>query len=95
MVCTVFQAHRALHHPWIYAYIHKRHHEYKSVISIASEYAHPIEFIFSNAIPFTMVCTVLYYDEYIATCLHSWYYYLLLACSDEQYTHLLLIAVLL
>jgi len=49
-----YWAHRALHHPAIYGYIHKKHHEFKQPIGIASEYAHPIEFIFSNAIPFSM-----------------------------------------
>lgn len=46
-------AHRALHHPAIYRHIHKRHHEFKQPIGIASEYAHAVEFVFSNAIPFT------------------------------------------
>ena len=41
-------AHRALHLPAIYGYVHKVHHQYKTSIGIASEYAHPVEFIFSN-----------------------------------------------
>lgn len=43
-----YWAHRALHMPAIYGYVHKVHHQYKTSIGIASEYAHPIEFIFSN-----------------------------------------------
>eukprot|EP01017_Pseudomicrothorax_dubius_P014482 TRINITY_DN1689_c0_g1_i1.p1 TRINITY_DN1689_c0_g1~~TRINITY_DN1689_c0_g1_i1.p1 ORF type:complete len:369 (+),score=62.86 TRINITY_DN1689_c0_g1_i1:2-1108(+) len=46
-----YWSHRLLHHPKIYAYIHKRHHEYVYPVSISSEYAHPIESILSNIIP--------------------------------------------
>ena len=49
-----YWAHRMLHHKLIYKYIHKQHHEYKQPIGVASEYAHWVEFIFSNAIPFTV-----------------------------------------
>jgi len=58
-VCMVIEdtlfywAHRMLHWPKIYGYVHKVHHQYKTSIGIASEYAHPIEFLVSNAIPFT------------------------------------------
>jgi len=45
--------HRGLHHPKVYGHVHKIHHEYKVTIGIASEYAHPLEFIVSDAIPFT------------------------------------------
>lgn len=51
--CLFYWAHRTLHHPKLYGPIHKLHHQYKSSIGLASEYAHPIEFIFSNALPFT------------------------------------------
>mmetsp|Transcript_9466 Transcript_9466/g.38707 ORF Transcript_9466/g.38707 Transcript_9466/m.38707 type:complete len:273 (+) Transcript_9466:151-969(+) len=46
-----YWAHRLLHHRLLYAKIHKRHHEFKSTIGIAAEYAHPIEGIVANAIP--------------------------------------------
>jgi sterol desaturase/sphingolipid hydroxylase (fatty acid hydroxylase superfamily) len=35
--------HHALHHPSIYKYWHKKHHEHKLTISITSEYNHPVE----------------------------------------------------
>jgi sterol desaturase/sphingolipid hydroxylase (fatty acid hydroxylase superfamily) len=35
----------------LYPRIHKIHHEFKAPIGMASEYAHPLEFIFSNLIP--------------------------------------------
>jgi len=53
MICedfTFYWCHRLLHHPKLYPYIHKKHHEYGITISIAAEYAHPIEFIFGNIV---------------------------------------------
>lgn len=46
-----YWAHRLLHHPSIYPSIHKQHHQYKDTVSIASEYSHPLETIFSNILP--------------------------------------------
>ena len=44
-------SHRVLHKPWIYPYIHKLHHEHKSTVAIATNHAHPLEFIFGNVLP--------------------------------------------
>jgi len=46
-----YWSHRILHIKQIYPYIHKIHHKYTNVIGIASENAHPIEFLFGNALP--------------------------------------------
>jgi sterol desaturase/sphingolipid hydroxylase (fatty acid hydroxylase superfamily) len=46
-----YWTHRLLHHPKIYSKMHKLHHEYYYPISFTSEFAHPIEFIFSNLAP--------------------------------------------
>jgi len=54
MLCEDFffyWCHRLLHHPKLYPYIHKIHHEYNITISIAAEYAHPLEFLFGNILP--------------------------------------------
>jgi len=48
---TFYWSHRLLHHRAIYKHIHKKHHQFKSTIGIASEYAHPVEDILSNALP--------------------------------------------
>jgi methylsterol monooxygenase len=46
-----FYSHWLLHHPSIYAYIHKIHHQFTAPIALAAIYAHPIEVIFSNIVP--------------------------------------------
>ena len=54
MVCEDFffyWSHRFLHWDKIYNYFHKIHHKYTHTISIASEYAHPVEFFLSNILP--------------------------------------------
>jgi sterol desaturase/sphingolipid hydroxylase (fatty acid hydroxylase superfamily) len=42
--------HRILHHKAIYKYVHKKHHEYKVNVGIASIYAHPVEEFFTNIV---------------------------------------------
>ena len=44
-------SHRLLHHKALYPHIHKQHHTYKGTISIAAEYAHPVEQLISNQLP--------------------------------------------
>jgi sterol desaturase/sphingolipid hydroxylase (fatty acid hydroxylase superfamily) len=46
-----YWSHRFLHWDKIYPYIHKVHHTHKVTVSIASEYAHPFEFIIGNILP--------------------------------------------
>lgn len=49
---TIFYAvHRTLHHPALYPYIHKVHHQYYHPIALASEHAHILEFMFGNGLP--------------------------------------------
>lgn len=44
-------SHRTLHHPLLYAPIHKFHHTYTAPFGIAAIYAHPVEHMLSNIIP--------------------------------------------
>lgn len=46
-----YHTHRTLHHPSLYGWIHKWHHRFSATIGIASESAHPIEFLLGNLVP--------------------------------------------
>lgn len=46
-----YWSHRLLHHPSLYARVHKQHHEYKGTVGFAAEYAHPLEQFLSNQMP--------------------------------------------
>eukprot|EP00300_Choanocystis_sp_HF-7_P042737 c9439_g1_i1.p1 GENE.c9439_g1_i1~~c9439_g1_i1.p1 ORF type:complete len:168 (+),score=23.14 c9439_g1_i1:446-949(+) len=47
-----YWGHRVLHHPKLYAKIHKQHHKFFVPSALAVEYAHPVEDLFNT------VCTV-------------------------------------
>lgn len=58
VVCALFNdvafywAHRLLHtFPWLYKNIHAQHHRFTTSISLACEFAHPLEAILANTIP--------------------------------------------
>ncbi|KAI8798362.1 fatty acid hydroxylase domain-containing protein 2 [Biomphalaria glabrata] len=46
-----YYSHRLLHHPRLYKYIHKKHHEWTAPVGIVSIYAHPVEHVFANLVP--------------------------------------------
>lgn len=50
-----------MHWRRIYPYFHKWHHEYKTTISIAAEYSHPIDYLISSLIPSTLGSNLLGY----------------------------------
>lgn len=46
-----YWGHRLLHHKSIYKYVHAQHHSFKVNVGVSSEYAHPLEHLFSNLVP--------------------------------------------
>jgi len=56
---SFYWIHRFFHMDFIYPYIHKIHHKYVNTVSISSEYAHPIEYIFGNLFPTSLGALIL------------------------------------
>lgn len=46
-----YWTHRTVHHPKLYARIHKQHHTFQGTIGIAAEFASPLETFFANILP--------------------------------------------
>jgi len=46
-----YWSHRLVHHPALYGWIHKQHHTFTGTVSVAAEFASPIEQIISNQLP--------------------------------------------
>lgn len=67
-----YWSHRTLHHPKIYARIHKKHHEFFNTVSFAAEYAHPLEYAIGNVLPSFVAAKLLGNRMHIAT-LNIWY----------------------
>jgi len=49
--CLFYWGHRLLHWGPFYKYVHKTHHDYKNVVSIATEHTHWVEFFIGNILP--------------------------------------------
>jgi len=46
-----YWAHRCLHHPMLYARIHKKHHLFTAPVAFSAQYGHPIEHLLANMMP--------------------------------------------
>ena len=49
-----FAGHRLLHHPVLYARVHKQHHAFVGTRSFAAEHAHPVEQVLTAYVPFLL-----------------------------------------
>jgi sterol desaturase/sphingolipid hydroxylase (fatty acid hydroxylase superfamily) len=45
---SLYVLHRAMHHKYIYQYVHKKHHTYHDTVGFAAQFAHPVEGIVSS-----------------------------------------------
>lgn len=60
-----YWSHRLFHHPKLY-WMHKKHHEYTYPLGFGAMYAHPVDYIVVNLIPYTAPVFILHpTDEFI------------------------------
>lgn len=61
---VTYWVHRIFHSPSLY-WFHKTHHEFQFPIAMAALYAHPIDFLFINFIPFNLPIFLLWPPDYV------------------------------
>jgi sterol desaturase/sphingolipid hydroxylase (fatty acid hydroxylase superfamily) len=49
-----YHSHLLLHHPRLYAPIHKFHHRFVAPVALAAQFAHPAEHLFANILPVSL-----------------------------------------
>ena len=61
---TFYTCHRISHHPYLYKYIHKKHHEVKNCIGMAGVYTDPIDYFFGNYVPVNLHTVLIVSHQY-------------------------------
>ena len=90
-----YYTHRALHWKPLYRRIHKIHHEHVAPFALAAVYAHPLEVLVGNLIPFSAGFWLIHphiffvYMWIVGACLgtqthHSGFRFPWISCVDEQ-----------
>ncbi|KAI9004503.1 hypothetical protein DFJ74DRAFT_647048 [Hyaloraphidium curvatum] len=54
-----YSAHRFLHHPLLYKHIHRQHHTNTAPFALSAAYAHPVEQVVANSLPFHLPSALL------------------------------------
>lgn len=60
-----YSSHRLFHEVPRLQQLHKVHHEYRMPIGIQAAYSHPIDFVFGNMVPLTIVPYILEMNAYL------------------------------
>lgn len=69
-----YWSHRALHKPWLYSRVHKKHHEFYDIIHISSINTHWFEFFLGNILPLFASLMILRDNMHVVT-LMSWIFF--------------------
>ncbi|XP_017489084.1 PREDICTED: fatty acid hydroxylase domain-containing protein 2-like [Rhagoletis zephyria] len=48
---SLYYIHRGFHHPAVYQYVHKVHHQWQTPVALTAIYCHPVEHLGQNLLP--------------------------------------------
>jgi lathosterol oxidase len=63
-----YSTHRLLHHPYLYKFLHKKHHKFKHPIAITTFYQEPLDLIITNSLP--TIATLLIVPQFTYVMFH-------------------------
>jgi len=75
--------HRGIHHPSIYSYVHKKHHEFQHPFGFESLYSHPLENFLMNYIPHIVGYFLFDINEAVIIAIYSYVITILTHCGHE------------